>query len=420
MVMAETPEGLASVNEEVARKQRLILAGGLGVFVLACGWWIFSDDSSADEIQSQEITVDMGGLVNRSLSQKEWISLSEQRLRQSEDRLRKLEGQRSTIETLKGELETVRQQNTSAREDAERVIAAYEAENQALRAQAAAAAKAPVAADPYRPIGSAGPAAAGSPLPQGMAGMPAAEVKVLTFSGAAKDTAGLKTSRPETAPLIVEDSPDYLPPNSYAPAVVVVGVDASTGVSSQSDPLPVVLRIIGPARSVVSDGRVLKTRIEGCLINGAARGDLSAEKVYVKLQRLTCDQPGGGTAVSEVKGFLAFGGKTGVRGQVVSREGALVGQAFLAGIAGGFGRGFSANSDAALSGVRISTGGKRDELSTGDIAKGGLGQGISTAGDMVAKYLIERAEQYQPVVEMPTGLEVEVVFLDGAFVRGEP
>ena len=39
------------------------------------------------------------------------------------------------------------------------------------------------------------------------------------------------------------------------------------------------------------------------------------------------------------------------------------------------------------------------------------------AADTVSKYLIERAEQYQPIVEMPTGIEVEVVFLDGVYVR---
>ena len=54
---------------------------------------------------------------------------------------------------------------------------------------------------------------------------------------------------------------------------------------------------------------------------------------------------------------------------------------------------------------------------TGDIAKGGIGEGVSQAGDMLSQYLIERAEQYQPVIEMPTGVEVEIVFLDGAFVR---
>jgi hypothetical protein len=86
------------------------------------------------------------------------------------------------------------------------------------------------------------------------------------------------------------------------------------GVQSQTDPLPVVLRITGPARSVYDKGRLLTTNIAGCLVNGAARADLSSEKVYVKLQRMTCPQPGGRYAVSEVKGFIAFGGKTGVRG----------------------------------------------------------------------------------------------------------
>ncbi len=72
-------------------------------------------------------------------------------------------------------------------------------------------------------------------------------------------------------------------------------------------------------------------------MNGAARGELSSEKVYVKLQKMTCPQPGGRYAVSEVKGFIAFGGKTGVRGRVVSREGSLAMQAFLAGLVSGGG-----------------------------------------------------------------------------------
>ena len=44
-------------------------------------------------------------------------------------------------------------------------------------------------------------------------------------------------------------------------------------------------------------------------------------------------------------------------------------------------------------------------------------EGAGEAADTVSKYLIERAEQYQPVVEMPTGIEVEIVFLDGVHVR---
>ena len=61
--------------------------------------------------------------------------------------------------------------------------------------------------------------------------------------------------------------------------------------------------------------------------------------------------------------------------------------------------------------------GRRQQLGLGDIAQGGLGNGVAESGDMVSKYLIERAEQYQPVIEMPTGVDVEVVFLEGVHVR---
>ena len=77
---------------------------------------------------------------------------------------------------------------------------------------------------------------------------------------------------------------------------------------------------------------------------------------------MTCDQPGGRVAVSEVKGFISFGGKTGVRGRVVTREGGLIGQAFLAGIAGGFGRAFTANTSAVLQGSNVTVNGQRQLL----------------------------------------------------------
>ena len=258
----------------------------------------------------------------------------------------------------------------------------------------------------YQQIGGAGAVAA----------VPRSELKVINFT--TSGTAPQGNAKPaERGNTIFTDSPNYLPANSYAKARVIVGVDASSNVQSQSDPLPVVLRITGPARSVAQNGKVLTTLIDGCLVNGAARGDLSSEKVYVRLAKMTCPQPGGRFAESEVKGFIAFGGKTGVRGRVVSREGSLTMQAFFAGLVGGIGKGFSVNTQSYLGGATTVVNGKRETLSTGDIAKGGLGEGVSAAGDRLSQYLIERAEQYQPVIEMPTGIEVEIVFLEGTFVR---
>ncbi|MEE4540233.1 MAG: TraB/VirB10 family protein, partial [Erythrobacter sp.] len=216
---------------------------------------------------------------------------------------------------------------------------------------------------------------------------------------------------PSNSPAVYTDSPNYLPPNSIAKATVVVGVDATTNTRSQSDPLPVLLRVTGPARSVYGEGKLLATRVQGCMVNGAAYGDLSSEKVYVKLQRMTCAQPGGRFAVSEVKGFIAFGGKVGVRGRVVSREGGLTTQAFIAGLFGGVGNAFQgANRIPRIANEPVLP-------SAEDVGIQAIGGGAANAGNTLSEYLIERAEQYQPVVEMPTGAEVEVVFLDGTFIR---
>jgi conjugal transfer pilus assembly protein TraB len=408
-------------NEAARRKQRLLLAGVAGAGLVLSSIWIFSGDETEGETAEDgvsEVAVSTKDMVNRNLSQQEWMALSENRFQSTENQLKSIDGQNRRLEMLTAQVETLKGQNQAMQADGQRVLSAYQAENEQLRRQVGERrAPAPVAPGPTALYGPGGTQA--YQRPDGAPGAapatlrPASEVKLVNFSSAETGNA----TRVAKGNTVYTDSINYLPPNSFARAKVIVGVDASAGVNSQTDPLPVVLRVTGPARSVYQNGRLLTTKIEGCLVNGAARGDLSSEKVYVKLQKMTCPQPGGRYAVSEVKGFIAFGGKTGVRGRVVSREGSLVTQAFLAGLAGGFGRGFSANANSVFQGTNISTNGQRDKLSTGEILEGGFGEGIAQTGDMVSKYLIERAEQYQPVIEMPTGVDVEIVFLEGVYVR---
>ena len=134
----------------------------------------------------------------------------------------------------------------------------------------------------------------------------------------------------------------WLPAGAHASAVVLAGVDASAGVSSQGDPRPVLMRITGPAWTAAEDGTAMRVDVDGCTVTGAAHGDLSSEKVYVRFRTMTCAGPEPGTVVeTDVAGFVAGSGKTGVRGPVVSREGALVEKAFLAGMVSGLGQGVS-------------------------------------------------------------------------------
>ena len=205
----------------------------------------------------------------------------------------------------------------------------------------------------------------------------------------------------------------WLPAGSYANAVVLAGVDASAGVSSQGDPRPVLLRLTSPARSAAEDGEALEADVAGCTLTGAAYGDLSSEKVYVRLRTLTCAGPEPRTVIeTEVAGFVAGSGKAGVRGPVVSREGALVEKAFLAGLISGAGES-AAN---VLQAPARNPDGEAADLV--DVGRAGLGAGAGSAGRKVADYLIRRAEQYQPVIQLQTGTRVTVVFIEGARIDG--
>ncbi len=210
----------------------------------------------------------------------------------------------------------------------------------------------------------------------------------------------------------------WLPAGSHAEAVVLAGVDASAGISSQGDPRPVLLRLIGPAWTAAEDGSALSVDVAGCTVTGAAHGDLSSEKVYARLRTLTCAGPEPGSVIeTEVAGFIAGSGKTGVRGPVVSREGALVQKAFLAGLVSGAGQGAAQ----AFQPQAVATGTSTAAVANtglGDIGRAGLGAGASSAGQKVADYLIRRAEQYQPVIQLRSGTRVSVVFLEGARLDG--
>ncbi|WP_103727280.1 TrbI/VirB10 family protein [Novosphingobium sp. HII-3] len=411
--------GMIAENASTEKRQKLMLYGGGGLIGLAAMWYVLGSDGKDETLAAKEgedkVEVSTDAIMNRQLADREWMTMYDNQQLAQTNQLKGVQNAVSKVDQVQSELQALRQENEQMKADATRVLDAYERENRELKQQmsrgggAAADVSAPGAAAAARAMGMGGVA----PMARSN------EVKLVSFSGgpAGPTGDGKRIDSQGKQAAVYTDSPNYLPPNSMAQAKVVVGVDAATNVRSQGDPLPVLLRITGPARSVFSDGKLLRTRVQGCMVNGAAYGDLSSEKVYVKLQRMTCPQPGGRYAVSEVKGFISFGGKVGLRGRVVSREGGLIGQAFLAGLAGGFGRGFTANTNSIFQGANVSVDGKREQLSTGDILKGGVGEGVSQAGDTVSNYLIERAEQYQPVIEMPTGADVEVVFLDGTFIR---
>jgi conjugal transfer pilus assembly protein TraB len=205
---------------------------------------------------------------------------------------------------------------------------------------------------------------------------------------------------------------DYIPQGAYASGILISAVDAGVGTEAQANPRPVLIRLNGDAISSSLKGEKEKTDVRGCVITAGAEGDLSSERVYIKLSRMTCTRKKGEAFEVAIKGYVSGLGKAGIRGVVVSRDWDKLSKAFASGLISGFGGAYSQSLQPPAA---IMTNGTvlTQQQSLGNAAKSGAGAGIKKAGDTLSDYYIKRAEQYQPVISIPAGTDIEVVFLEG-------
>lgn len=209
----------------------------------------------------------------------------------------------------------------------------------------------------------------------------------------------------------------YIPAGSFVEGKIIAGVDASVGMTAEADPKIVLIRLTG---KVVSAGTAeqnnVSQRLMGCTVLTKAIGDISSEKVYLQTVVMTC-RDNNHYIETPIKGYIVAQAKAGVRGQVVSREGDLVLNSFLSGIASGFGNGVAQYSQPGMSfasGNLVAAG-----QSGKDIALKGLGTGVSNSSDRLSDYFIKRAEQYQPVISIDGGITIEMVLQEGINLNAE-
>ena len=202
---------------------------------------------------------------------------------------------------------------------------------------------------------------------------------------------------------------NYIPAGSYVPAVVLSGADAATNVVDRENPTPVLFRVTGPAVTAGRGSQGARVNIKGCTIQGSAIGDLSSERVKVRLISMTCLKRNGTVVEARVSGYMTGSGKAGVRGPVVSREGNLVSNAAIAGVLQG------------IATTAQTASGADEEAAVADIAQSALAAagagGVQQAASTLSEYYINRAEQYQPVISLHGGTNVELVFLEGVSLQ---
>jgi conjugal transfer pilus assembly protein TraB len=201
----------------------------------------------------------------------------------------------------------------------------------------------------------------------------------------------------------------FIPPGTYAKAKLLNGVDVSAGVSSQATPKPVLLRLIH--RGSLPNKAV--GHMKDCRIIAAAYGDLSSERAYMRLEKLSCVQPNGHVIVTDVDGYVnGEDGKNGLRGKVVIRDAEVLTRGFMGGLLSGLGK----TTSQSYRSTSISPFGTMNTLDAKgvDFLKQAGAQGVGDAFELMAKYNIQRAEQYQPVIQISADREVDVVFHSGS------
>ena len=205
---------------------------------------------------------------------------------------------------------------------------------------------------------------------------------------------------------------NFVPAGTFAKAVLLSGADASAAVNSQTNPDPMLFRIVENG-TLPNDAT---SHLKDCVLTSAVTGDISSERGKIRFERMSCTKEDGAVLEVPVEGYVAgTDGKNGIRGIPVWREGALTERAFIAGTLSGF-------SDAVQSQyVTTSTSalGSTETINDGDSVKYGVANGFSSASDRLAKYYIQRAEQYHPVIQIGPGVVVDVVFLKGFYIDGE-
>lgn len=197
----------------------------------------------------------------------------------------------------------------------------------------------------------------------------------------------------------------YLPV-SFTRGVLLGGLDAPTGGQSQSNPHPVLIRL--------SDNAVLPNRfrsdVRECFVIAAGYGDIGSERAYLRTENLSCVRNDGSTLEVRIQGSV-YGedGKVGMRGRLVTKQGQMLANALLAGIASGIGQGLATSSTS----YSTSALGTIATTSGADAYRAGVGNGVGRALDRLAQYYIKLAEQTFPVVEIDAGREIDVVITKG-------
>ena len=222
-------------------------------------------------------------------------------------------------------------------------------------------------------------------------------------SGQGASGRGRNENKPQTAE-------NFLPSGTFIRAINLSGLDAPTGGQNQNDPHPVVFRLADHAMLP----NKFRANLKECRVTGNGYGDISSERAFIRLDRLSCIDENGGAIDVAIKGYVAGeDGKAGMRGRLVEKTGQILANALLVSVAGGIGQAFSADATT----TSTSALGSVSTVSPGKEFQSGFGEGVKDSMDRLARYYIALAEKMFPIVEVDAGRTVDIVLTQGISIE---
>ncbi len=204
-------------------------------------------------------------------------------------------------------------------------------------------------------------------------------------------------------------STPYVPSGTFVSAVVLGGVDADASVNGQTNNNGVMLfKLLQPG--TLPNGS--HSDLQGCFVTASAYGDISSERAYIALDKLSCAKPGKPIIDKSVQGWVFFNGKVGIKGVPLMRDNKIMQWAGVSGVMSGV----AGAAQYAQSVQSIGVQGASSVVPGNHVAPYAAYGGASKAADVLSNYYVKRAEQYHPVIQVGAGNVVTIVFKDGFYL----
>jgi len=211
--------------------------------------------------------------------------------------------------------------------------------------------------------------------------------------------------KPEEQEVEAEKKPLHIiPTGSITRAVLLSGFDAPTMTQAKTNPLPILMR--------VTDTSILPNSwqydIKDCFITAEGYGDLTSERAYIRTNTLACITDDGRHIEVDFQGSIAGeDGKTGLKGAVVTKQGALLARTLIAGFLQGVGESFSqVDTTTIVSGNGVTS--TPVDQTASEAIQSGIFKGLSSSAEKLADFYLKMADQISPVIEISAGREITI------------